>query len=123
MSVLQRSTGRFAMIFEDQNVLKAAIFFQVEDSIAERPKDIFNSLWGKRCQAGGVVRRLNNHFMSTDTVHLVEHAFGLTVQIAFNSERGKLVRNYSHRPARGIALHSGATIRVRAIRMDLRRGP
>src|SRR6516165_5676791 len=42
--------------------------------------------------------------MRTDAIHLVEHAFGLTVQAAFDTQGRKLIRHHSNCPACGVAL-------------------
>jgi hypothetical protein len=42
--------------------------------------------------------------MGPDTVHLVEHAVGLPVKVAFDAERRKLIGDDPQVPARGVAL-------------------
>jgi hypothetical protein len=54
--------------------------------------------------------------MSPNAVHAVIHAFGATVEIAFNSQCGKLIRDHADRPAGLISL---TTV---AISEDLGRG-
>ena len=68
-----------------------------------------------------MVRSFNDDLVGADTVHLVEHAFGLTAQIPFDAKSGEFIGNYAHRPARGIALRRGSAIRIRAISLNFRR--
>ena len=42
--MLQRRAGGFAVIFENQNVLEAFVFFEVENAVAEGPKDVLDAL-------------------------------------------------------------------------------
>ena len=49
-----------------------------------------------------MIRRFNDHFVRADAVHLVEQAFAFAVQIAFDPQRGKFIRDHAHVPARRI---------------------
>src|SRR5580693_2269177 len=57
--------------------------------------------------------------MRPDTVHAVEHAFGLPVQIALNAQRRKLVRHHAHGPSRSVAGRRWPSVRVRPVGLDL----
>src|SRR6202046_633274 len=59
--------------------------------------------------------------MCPDTVHPVEHSFGLAVQRAFNAEGGKLVRHYTHRPPWRVPLGCRSAIRSWTVGLNLRR--
>ena len=83
--MLQRRARRFAVVFEDQDVLEPSIFFQVENAIPECPQDIFNSLRGQGGQIGIVIGRFDNDLMRPNPIHTVKHSFRLPVQIAFNA--------------------------------------
>ena len=73
------------MIFEDEDVLEAAVLFQVEDAIAEGPENVFDPFGGEGSEAGVVVGGLDDDLMRTDAVHLVKHAFGLAIELAFDA--------------------------------------
>src|SRR5271154_116665 len=100
MRMLQRSAGGFSVILEEQNILEAAVFFEIENTIAEGPEHVFNSFRRKRRESRGVFRGFDDDFVSADAVHLVEHAFGLLVQIALDAERRKFIGNDTDGPAR-----------------------
>ena len=121
MRMLERRPCGLAVIFENQNVLKAPVLFQIENAITESPENVFDTLGWQRRQTGIVIGSFNDHFMRANAVHLVEHAFGLAVQIAFDAQCRKLIRNYAHCPARTVALRRRAAIRVRAVGLNLRR--
>jgi len=59
--------------------------------------------------------------MRPDTVHPVEHSFGLAVQRAFNAEGGKLVRYHPHRPPWCVPLGGWSSIRSWTVGLNLRR--
>ena len=65
--------------------------------------------------------RLDDHFVRADTVHLVEHALGLTVQVALNAQRGEFVGHNPDGPTWGIALGRTPAIGARAIGLNLGR--
>ena len=67
-----------------------------------------------------MVGRFNDNFVSADAVHLVEHAFGLLVEVAFDAERREFVRDYSNCPAGSVFLRSAA-VGVGAVGKDFRR--
>src|SRR5262249_16399176 len=111
-----------AVIFENQNIFKPAVFFQVKNAVAKGPQDIFNSFCRKCRQCGAVVRGFNDDLMRADAVHLVEHAFSLTAETAFNSECKELVRNNAQSPSRRVALRWGTAIWARTIGLNFRWG-
>src|SRR5215472_1844545 len=67
-----------------------------------------------------MIRRLDDDFMRTNAVHLVEHALGLAIEIAFDAQGGKFVRNHAHSPTGSIPLWWRPAVQVRAIRLDFR---
>src|SRR5882762_2662522 len=99
MGMLKRSASRVAMVLENQDVLEAAVFFQIQNSITVGPEDVLDLLRRKAGEARVVIGGFDNHFMRTDAVHAVEHTVGLAVERALNSEGWELVRNHAHRPA------------------------
>src|SRR5579863_8741535 len=121
MRMFQRSPSGLSMILENQDVLESPVLLQVEDTITEGPQNIFNTFRRQRRKAGTVIGRLDDHLMGPDAVHAIKHAFSLPVQGSLNSKRGKLVRNYAHRPPRRIFLRRRSSIRIRTISLNLRR--
>jgi len=97
--MFQRSPCRLAVVLEDQDVFEAPVFFQVNHAVAEGPDHIFHALDGKRSQRLVVIRSLNDDLMCAYAVHLVKHTFGRAIQIAFNSQSGKLVGHNADTPA------------------------
>src|SRR5262249_15757137 len=63
--------------------------------------------------------RLYDHLMRADAIHLVVHAFGTALEVAFNSKRGEFVGDNAHAPTRRIATHPIAV--GGPISQDLRR--
>ena len=52
MGVLERGAGRFPVILENQDVLEAAVFFEVKNAVAESPEHILDPLgWKIRQEA------------------------------------------------------------------------
>src|SRR5713101_4034880 len=108
--MLQRGASRFAVILEDQDVAEALVVLQVEHAVAIRPEDILHGPLGKRGERSGVIRRLDDHLVRPDSVHLVEGPFAFSVQVSFNSQRGIFVRHNADGPPRGIGAAAVASI-------------
>src|SRR4051794_637021 len=119
--MLERCAGSFAVILENQDVLETTVLLQIEDAITERPQNVFDTLGWQGGQGGVMVRRFNNYFVRADAVHFVEHAFGLSIEVAFNSQSWKLVWNYPYGPSRGVARRRRSAILARTVSLDLRR--
>src|SRR5437667_3226127 len=73
--VFERGPGGVAVVFENQNVLEAPVLFEVEDPVAEGPEHVFDARHRHRRQGQVVVRRLNDHLVRADAVHLVVETF------------------------------------------------
>src|SRR2546423_11128581 len=112
MRVLQRCPCRLTVVLKDEDVLEPTVFLQIENSVTESPENVFDLLWRQGRQAGGVIVGFDNHFVGADSVHTVEHTFGLAVQVAFDSKRRKFVGHYADGPAWGIALRGRASVVV-----------
>ena len=54
--VLERGAGSLAVILEDEDVLEATIFLEIENTVAECPEHVFDTFGRKIGQAGIVVR-------------------------------------------------------------------
>ena len=101
--MLERGARSFAVVLENEDVFEAAVLLQVEDAVAEGPEYVLDALGRQRSQRRVVVGRFDDHLVRADAVHLVEHAFGLAAQIAFDAQRGELVGHYADGPAGSMA--------------------
>src|SRR5260370_38905780 len=102
VGVIDGRHGGFPVILENENVPEALVIFQVQHAVAVSPEHVFHgALWQSR-QRRRMIRRLHDHFMSADSVHLVEEAFPFAVQIAFDAQRWEFVRYHSDTPARSV---------------------
>src|ERR1700730_6371009 len=119
MSVLERGAGGFSVIFENQDVFETTILLEVKDAVAEGPKHVFDTLGRKVGQAGVVVGSFDYDLMRTDAVHAVKHALSLAIEVALDTERGELVGNHPHRPARRVALEGRPAVGIGTVGLDL----
>src|SRR5437868_4524111 len=99
MRMLESCTCRFAMIFEDEDVLEAAVLLEIDDTIAERPEHVFNALLRHVGKSLCMVRCLDDYLMSADAIHAVIHSIRATIEVPFDSKRRIFVWNHTHRPA------------------------
>src|ERR1043166_1843050 len=109
------------MILKDQNVFKAPVFLQIENPVPERPQHVFDSLRRQRGKICIVIRRLDDDLMGPNSVHAVEHSFGLPVQSAFNTQSRKLIGYHAHRPPRRVSLRGRSPIWIWTVSLDLGR--
>src|SRR5579859_1353479 len=116
MGVFDRSAGGFSVIFEDEYVAEALVVLEVEHAVAVTPEDVFHRALAERGQRGGVIGRLDDHFVRADAVHLVEKTFALAPEIAFDAKRRKFIGNHAHAPAGRV----GAAVRA-AVDKNFRR--
>src|SRR5262249_2391618 len=108
------------MVLEDQDVFESPVLLQIENSVAKSPQHILDALGWECRQCCVVIRRLDDDLVSADAIHLVKHAFGLAVQVAFNSEGRKLIGHNAHRPSRCMPLWRGPPIRIWAVGLNFR---
>src|ERR1019366_7690433 len=118
--VLERGAGGFSVVLEKQNVFEAAVLLEIEYAITKGPQNVFDPFRGKRGHGGIVVGRFDDDFVGAYAIHLVKHALGLLVQIAFDAERRELVRDDPDRPTRTVFL-SRTAVGAWAIGQYLRR--
>ena len=64
---------------------------------------------------------VDNHLVRAHAVHLVVQAFRLAAHIAFNAQRGKLVRDHANRPTRTVFRRRRPAIELRTVGQNLRR--
>ena len=102
MAMLQRGPGKVSFVFEDQRMNQAAITFQIHQPIVVHPQDFTNLLGGKRSETGFVVRAIEDHFVSPDSLHDVIHADAPAFEFAFDLQSRKLVRHCANSPPRSV---------------------
>ena len=90
------------MILENLQVAKPRVLAQVQKtrSICLQNRSRFHDI--QLCQAALVIWRLDNHFMSADTMHGSIQPVGLLIQLPFNAQDRELVGNDPDLPARTI---------------------
>src|SRR5271166_1514591 len=101
--MLQRRSRRRTVVLKDHDVFEPLVLLQVEDAVAEGPQHILDALLRQRGQRGVVLGRLDDDLVRPDARHLIEHAYGGTVQTSFDAERWELIGDHAHRPALCIA--------------------
>src|SRR6266404_2671866 len=99
MGMLEGSPGGFAVVFEDEDVAKALVVFQVEHAIAISPQNVFRSAGRESGERRHVVWRLDDNFVGADAVHFVKKAFAFAVEIALDAKRGEAIRDDANAPA------------------------
>ena len=114
--VLQRRSGRRALVFENQDVAQPTVFPEIQDAVAVSPEDVLEMFLGQARQRRLVIGGLDDHLVGAHAVHPVIDADPLARDHAFDLQSGKLVRDHTDAPARGVGRAS-----VRPIRKDLRR--
>src|SRR6201997_1547120 len=119
MPVFERSARRLAVVLENQNVFKAPVFLEIKDAVAKSPQHVFNALWRHGGEGSLMIGGADDDLVRADTIHLVEHALGLAIQIAFNPQGRKLVGDDAHGPARSIAQGRRTAIRIRPVGLNL----
>src|SRR5260370_18457162 len=102
MRMIDRRAGGFTVVLEDQNVSEALVILPVQHAIPVSPKNVFHRTLRQGSQRRRMVWRFHDHFMSPDSVHLVEEAFSFAVQPAFDAQRRKLIGHDTNTPTRGV---------------------
>src|SRR6185437_11725681 len=117
MRMIERRSRSLAMVLEDHDVLKTTVLLEIENPVTKCPEQVFHPFYRHGGQSFHMVGGLNDHLMSADAVHLVEHSIGLAVQVTFNTQSRKFVRHHTQVPV-CVAL---AAIFSRPIRQNFRR--
>src|SRR5262249_18522417 len=97
--MFQRGAGSLAVVLEEQDVAQPPVVLQVVDAVTESPENLFDRFFAELGQAQRVLRGLDEDFVRTDSLHLVEQPFAFAFELAFNAEDGELVGYDSQRPA------------------------
>ncbi len=101
--MFERRPSGSAVILEDQDESEARVALQVLDAFAKRPQHPLDMRFAHGRQRLPVFGRLDDDFMRADAVHAVEHALALTIEVAFDLQRRKLVRHDAQVPAGAVA--------------------
>src|ERR1700674_972912 len=99
MRMIDRRTGRLTMVLENQDVAETLVILQIEHAVAVSPKHVFHRALRERRQRRRMVRRLDDHFMRADTIHLVKQPFAFAVQLTLDAERREFIRDHANAPA------------------------
>ncbi len=70
--MLERRSGRFAVILEQQDVAEAAVVLEIEHAVTISPQNFLDSLLRQRGHGELVVRRLDNYFVRANAIHAIE---------------------------------------------------
>jgi hypothetical protein len=100
--VLERGAGRFAVIFEQENVAESAVVLQIQHAIAIGPENFLDGFLGHAGQREVVIRRFDDYFVRADAVHAVEKSIAFAIQAAFDAQRRKFIGHYAERPTRRV---------------------
>src|SRR5260370_9517622 len=100
MRMIDRRARSFTVVLEDQNVSEALVILQVQHAIPVPPEYVFHGTLRQSSQRRRMVWRFHDHFMSADSVHLVEEAFSFAVQPAFDAQCRKFIGHHTNTPTR-----------------------
>jgi hypothetical protein len=115
--MFERGSGRDPLVLKDENIAKALVPSQVDDSLPISPQNLLHPLDGQRRQRLLMERGFDHDLMSPNPIHLIVHSFTLSVQISFNPEGWELVGNDPKAPTGRVGADS-----IVAKGQDLRRG-
>ena len=93
------------MVLENQDVSEPYVFLQIDHAIAIGPEHVLDPFCRHVGQAICVVRGLDDDFMCSDPIHSIVEAETLAVEVAFDVERGELVRHDTYGPVWAVGLH------------------
>src|SRR6266540_3801756 len=102
MGMLERGPGRLSLILEDHDVLQATILGQIDDSFPIGAENLGQMARWELLDPGVVLGRLDDHLVGADPVDAVVEALPRRLQIAFDPQRWKLVRDHPRPPSRTV---------------------
>src|ERR1700730_5761718 len=108
--MFERGAGGFSVVFENEDVAKTLVIFQIEHAVAIRPQHILNGALRKSRESSRVVRSLDDDFVGADAIHLVKQAFPVAIQVPFDAKRREFVGNHTYAPAGGVHAAAAAAI-------------
>jgi hypothetical protein len=114
--MFERGSGRDPLVLKDENIAKALVPSQVDDSLPVSPQNLLHPLDGQRRQRLLMERGFDHDLMSPNPIHLIVHPFSLSVQVSFNPEGRELVGNDPEAPTGRVGAGS-----IAAEGQDLRR--
>jgi len=85
MGMIQRRTRRGAVVLEHDDVAETAILTQILHPFARGPQHLLDRFVTHVGEHVEVARRLDNHLVRADAVHLVENPLALTIERAFDA--------------------------------------
>src|SRR6516164_1078579 len=99
MRVFQFAARRTAVVLENEDVTEPEIALQIVDPVAEGVEDILHLFFVEFGEELGVIRRLDDHLVRADAIHLVEEALTFPIEVAFDFEHRILVWYDANVPA------------------------
>src|SRR5713226_7711282 len=105
------------MVFENEDVAKALIIFQIQHTVAIAPEHVLHGTFGQCGERCKMVWRFDHNFVRADSIHLVEETLSLAVQFTLDAQCWKLVGHNPDAPAGSIWAST-----VPPIDEDFRRG-
>jgi len=120
--VLERGAGCFSVVLEEQNVLEAPVFLEIENAIAEGPENVFDFF--SRANEASVALWSGVSMMTSWAPMpfiLSNMPSACLFKVPSMPSAGKLVRNDADRPTRSVFLRRIA-VGAGTICQDLRWG-
>src|SRR5260370_33296011 len=90
------------MVFENEDVAKALIMFQIQPTVAISPEHGLHGTFGQGGERCKMVWRFDHNFVRADSIHLVEETLSLAVQFTLDAQCWKLVGHNPDAPARRV---------------------
>src|SRR5260370_1363222 len=102
VGVIDGRPGSFSMVFENEDVAKALIIFQIQHTVAISPEHVLHGTFGQGGERCKMVWRFDHNFVRADSIHLVEETLSLAVQFTLDAQCWKLVGHNPDAPARRV---------------------
>ena len=110
--MVERDRRGGARVLEDDDRPKAVVAPEVEHPLLVGVDDLLERGHGKGRERVVVARRFDHELVCADAVHEVVDAVATPLEVAFDAERGKLVRDHADAPRRTIRATVGRALRV-----------